>query len=45
MAYISVKVLQKNNMNAADTRGVYVKPGDLRLPGVDESLARTHIVI
>lgn len=32
MAYVTVRVVHRHSMNAVDTRGIYVKPGDLVMP-------------
>ena len=50
MAYVTIRVVNRNSMNAVDTRGLFVKPADLRMQSaVDrESLhrrVRTHVVV
>lgn len=44
VAYVSIKVLHRNNINTSDIRGIYVKVGDLRIP-IKGVLVRTHVVI
>jgi hypothetical protein len=50
MAYVAIKVVHRNSMNAVDTRGLFVKPADLVMPdSIDASGAakavRTHVVV
>jgi hypothetical protein len=50
MGYVTVRVVNRNSMNAVDTRGLFVKPADLRMPSSlsQEALqrtVRTHVVV
>lgn len=45
MAYVTIKVVHRNSLNAVDVRSLFVKPGDLKMAPEEGEPVRTHVLL